>query len=54
MIGKINTFYQDIYGEDVMRPAALLRILAEEVQLKADYEGELVSHDAVLEKKACQ
>ncbi len=51
MIGKINTFYQDIYGEDVMRPAALLRILAEEVQLKADYEGELVSHDAVLEKK---
>lgn len=51
MIGKVNTFYNDTYGEDVLKPAALLSVLVEEVQLKADFEGKLYSHEEVLEKK---
>lgn len=51
MIGKVNTFYNEIYGDDVLKPAALLNVLAEEVQLRADFEGQLDSYDDVLEKK---
>lgn len=51
MIGKVNTFYNEIYGDDVLKPAALLNVLAEEVQLKADFEGHLNSYDDILEKK---
>lgn len=51
MVGKVNTFYNDIYGEDVLKPAALLNVLVEEVQLKADFEEKLYSHEEVLQKK---
>ncbi|EGP5659630.1 DUF4297 domain-containing protein [Enterococcus faecium] len=51
MIGKINTFYNEIYEDDIIKPAALLNVLAEEVQLRADFEGQFDSYNDVLEKK---
>lgn len=51
MIGKVDTYYQEIYGHEALKPAALLNVLSEEAQYKADYEYALSNHDEVLEKK---
>ncbi len=51
MIGKVDTYYQEVYGHEALKPAALLNVLSEEVQYKADYEYALSNHDEVLDKK---
>ena len=51
MIGRINTFYHEIHGNDAFQPAVLLNVLSEEIQLKADYEKNLDNYEEILEKK---
>lgn len=51
MVGKVDTYYQEVYGHEALKPAALLNVLSEEVQYKADYEYALSSHDEVLDMK---
>uniref|UniRef100_UPI00403F283F dsDNA nuclease domain-containing protein n=1 Tax=Candidatus Enterococcus willemsii TaxID=1857215 RepID=UPI00403F283F len=51
MVGRINTYYKDIYGEDPLKPGALLNVIVEEVQQKANYELKIATHEEVLEKK---
>ena len=51
MVGRVNSFFIQMFGEDPIKPGALLNLLAEEAQLKANYEFSITSRQEVLDKK---
>ncbi|MDF2855591.1 dsDNA nuclease domain-containing protein [Enterococcus durans] len=51
MVGRINNYYKSQYGDDALKPAALLNVLSEEIQQKADFEEPCESYGELLKKK---
>lgn len=51
MIGRINSYYKNQYGDDALKPAALLNVLSEEIQQKADFEESCNSYEELVENK---